>query len=287
MLLSMTGNSNMYSQQLHLDPMLKNTAFLYNYGKHLMGLVSLAQDEPWAYADPLPGFEYPETAVLDRYLKDVFRLLVYDFNRAATQEDADDLLCARTGYVCFHTGLLTKNYKDIFCLLERNRMPGGYQPYVLKGFGDNASVLIRSVDALPKHPLHNKPTIMAAFNPDMEIRIDADHILDTPENRMRIPEALRDFPNLALLLEAAVLQALKVVRHSPSIIVPQIFQGRLQYLLPISLYQPDKTDLVMTLSEANGFYLASTCITPCMAYGNARLCGKPTAPWLASVVQSL
>ena len=69
-----------------------------------------------------------------------------------------------------------------------------------------------------------------------------------------------------------------------SIAVPQVFQSRIQYLLPIHLTRMDKPDLAMALSVMDGYYVGHTCLTLEMAYQNARLLARPTAWWLTELV---
>lgn len=61
--------------------------------------------------------------------------------------------------------------------------------------------------------------------------------------------------------------------------------GKIQYLLPIYLTRSDKPDLAMTLTDMDGYYLGNTCLTLEMAYMNARVIARPTAPWLKELVK--
>mgnify|MGYP002238035518 CR=1 FL=1 len=69
------------------------------------------------------------------------------------------------------------------------------------------------------------------------------------------------------------------------LVAPQGYQNQLQFLLPICLTDMEKPNLAMTLAERNGYYLGSTCLTPEMAYLNARMIARPIAPWLTSLVK--
>ena len=98
-----------------------------------------------------------------------------------------------------------------------------------------------------------------------------------------------------------------------SLAVPQIFQSRVQYLLPIHLTNMERPDLAMALSIMEGYYIGHTCprrpseasagvsaacrangtpgaigahgVEPEMAYQNARLLARPTAGWLAELAE--
>ncbi|MDD4511032.1 MAG: DUF3825 domain-containing protein, partial [Oscillospiraceae bacterium] len=123
------------------------------------------------------------------------------------------------------------------------------------------------------------------YNPEWPIRVNIDHILGDPENMERIPEEVRSARNLPLLLETAVELARRKAVVEPSIVVPQGYQGRVQYLLPICLTDMDQPDIAMTLSIMDGYYLGNTCLTLEMAYLNARLLAKPVASWLTALIE--
>ena len=73
------------------------------------------------------------------------------------------------------------------------------------------------------------------YNPEWPIRVNVEHILGDAENLSRIPPEIREAQNLPLLLETAVELARRKAVVEPSIVVPQGYQGRVQYLLPICL----------------------------------------------------
>ena len=123
------------------------------------------------------------------------------------------------------------------------------------------------------------------FIPEWPIRVNVDHILGDEENLERIPSKIRKAKNLPLLLETAVELARRKSVIEPSIIVPQGYQNRLQYLLPVCLTNMVKPDLAMTLSVMDGYYLGNTCLTLEMAYLNARMIVHPIAKWLTDLVK--
>lgn len=125
----------------------------------------------------------------------------------------------------------------------------------------------------------------AVYDPEWEIRVNASHILEDEENAARLPESIRGAWNLPLLLETAVELARRKAMTDWSLAVPQIFQSRVQYLLPIHLTNMERPDLAMALSIMEGYYIGHTCLTLEMAYQNARLLARPTAGWLAELVE--
>jgi len=138
-------------------------------------------------------------------------------------------------------------------------------------------------------PLPNRPSYLTwdhtpGFYPEWEIRVNVSHILEDAENVARLPESLQGAWNLPLLLETAVELGRRMAAISPSLVVPQAFQGRIQYLMPIYLTNKDRPDLAMALSDLAGYYIGHTCLTLEMAYLNARLLARPTASWLTGLV---
>lgn len=226
-----------------------------------------------------------EYAVLERYLFSVFRNQVISYENAATLEEADQYFVMRSGYVCFNTGLLSRKFKNIYAFMERNRCDWATQDWVLKGFFDDSSPAIRIISSLPAKPYGHLYAEQNCYRPDWSIRVNVQHILESPENVARIPDETRAFRNLPLLLETSVEAARRTAVYMPSIAVPQRYQNKIQYLLPICLLDPDKPDLAMTITEMEDFYLGNTCLTLEMAYCNARQLARPTVPWLTALVE--
>ena len=80
--------------------------------------------------------------------------------------------------------------------------------------------------------------------------------------------------------DAAVELGRRQALAEPGIIAPQFYHGRMQFLMPLYLSGKSKADLAMALSIGDGYYIGETCLTPQMAYLNARLLARPTAGWL-------
>ena len=121
---------------------------------------------------------------------------------------------------------------------------------------------------------------MTYYDPEWEIRVNADHILGDAENVARLPESIRTAWNLPLLLETAVELARRKALTDWSLAVPQMFQGRVQYLLPIHLTNMERPDLAMALSILDGYYIGHTCLTLEMAYSERTIAG-PANGWVA------
>ena len=259
-------------------------AYVPKWKDQLLLLQEMALPEPWKFTSPAFERKNTNNHILEKYIMSIFRNQVMDYQNALSKEDADCYLCVRNGYICFHTGLLSTRFKAIYAFLEKNRMPGKCD-WFFRGFFEDASSGLRNVERLPEKPFPYFRQEQWGFCPNYEIRVNTDHILDDPENLSRIPESIRGFPNLYLLLETGVEMARRTAEFFPSMVVPQLFHGEIQYLLPISLTNPKTTDLAMTISRKEGYYVGSTCLTLEMAYNNARLLARPTAPWLTALVE--
>ena len=264
---------------------LFTAAYVPKWGEQLENLANLALIEPWSYKNPALPRKHASHIILEKYINGVFSAQAIAYHHAASQQESDVRFFIRPGYACFHTGLLTKRYKDIFGYLEKNRNDWADQAYVLRGFMDDSHPFLKKVDVLPLKPLSDVRAEEVGFRPYWPIRVNVGHILDDPANYERIPESIRSFPNLPLLLQTGVEIARKTAEFIPSMVVPQLYGGTIQYLLPICLTDPDKPDLAMTISRMEGYYVGNTCLTLEMAYSNARLLAVPTAPWLAELVE--
>ena len=143
---------------------------------------------------------------------------------------------------------------------------------------------MKYVQPLPERPAYLLPQSGINYFPAWDIRVNVAHILGDPENIARLPEEIQQAKNLPLLLETAVELGRRKAAFEPGIVVPQGYQGKVQFLLPICLTDMDHPDIAMTLTPMDGYYLGHTCLTLEMAYLNARLIGRPTAPWLTELV---
>ena len=156
--------------------------------------------------------------------------------------------------------------------------------WYFRGFFNDVAPDMKYVQPLPEKPMFLLPTSGMAYLPGWEIRVNVDHILCDPDNFARLPIEVRRTKNLTLLLETAVELARRKASFEPGIVVPQGYQGKVQFLLPLCLRDAEHPDLAMTLTPMDGYYLGHTCLTLEMAYLNARLIGKPVAPWLTELV---
>ncbi len=265
-------------------PFIFNYAYIPAWFEQLYNLSQLALPEPWKFKYPSYEMQNEQTPILEKYINQVFRKQSVEYNYAPKQQ-ADHIFYARNEFTCFHTGLYTKQYRGIYMCFGRNKRPGTTRKWYLKGFAADDSPLLKYVRPLPQAPTQWARQRANYYNPEWEIRIHADHILGDAENVARLPKKIQGATHLPLLLETAAELARRKARTDWNLAVPQLFLGRLQYLLPIHLLDMEKPDLAMALSIMDGYYIGHTCLTLEIGYLNARMFARPTTGWLARLVE--
>ena len=268
-------------------PDLFEFAYVPNWYDQLIALADLALPESWRFKEPSSSPKNMDTPILEKYVNYVFKKQVIDFNNFQYESDpeyADKIFYLRNEKACFHTGLYTKNYKSIYGCFTRNKRKDTLLDWYFRGFFNDVAPDMKYVQPLPEKPMFLLPTSGMAYLPGWEIRVNVDHILCDPDNFARLPIEVQRTKNLTLLLETAVELARRKASFEPGIVVPQGYQGKVQFLLPLCLLDTEHTDLAMTLTPMDEYYLGHTCLTLEMAYLNARLIGKPVAPWLTELV---
>ena len=259
-------------------------AYIPSWYEQLYELSQMAAPEPWRFRQPLYETQNTETPILERYINQVFRKQAVGYS-CAPEGQAGQIFYLNQEFACFHTGLNTKDYKSIYMCFSRNKRLDSLRKWCFKGFTTEDSPWFKQVPLLPLRPTYAMRQWMTYYDPEWEIRVNASHILEDEENAARLPESIRSAWNLPLLLETAVELARRKAMTDWSLAVPQIFQSRVQYLLPIHLTNMERPDLAMALSIMEGYYIGHTCLTLEMAYQNARLLARPTAGWLAELVE--
>lgn len=264
---------------------LFNFAYVPDWYGQLEELKDMALPESWQFKKNVYDTKNTDTPILERYIHIVFRKQSIDYNTAENQEMASTYFHIENECACFHTGLYTKQYKGIYAYFSRNKKQESMREWYLQGFCDELSPKLKYIEPLPKKPNYQMFRLGVNFNPEWSIRVNVEHILGDAENLERIPLKIRKAKNLPLLLETGVELARRKAIIEPGIIVPQGYQGKIQFLMPIYLTNMKKPDLAMTLSVMDGYYVGNTCLTLEMAYLNARTFSKPVAPWLTDLVK--
>ena len=266
-------------------PDLFSFAYIPDWFSQLDDLAEMALPEPWRFLHPSYKTQNTDTPILERYINQVFKTQAVEYNYAQSPSEAERYFHIRNEYSCVHTGLFNKQYRGIFMCFSRNKRKDTLKQWYFKGFADEGSSWLKYVQPLPTRPVFPAQQHATYFEPEWEIRVNAEHILSDAENVERLPVGIRDAWNLPLLLETAVELARRKTLVDHSIAAIQAFQGRVQYLLPIHLTTMARPDLAMVLSVMEGYYIGHTCLTLEMAYQNARMLARPTAAWLRDLVE--
>ena len=271
------------------DKMIPTDLFEFAYVPDWYGqldeLAEMILPESWRFKKTTSETKNIDTPILERYINSIFRKQSIDYNTSPDTLSAQGFFHIENERACFHTGLYNHRYKAIYGCFERNKKQDTTFKWYFHVFFDEISPRMKYIGTLPERPSYSMIQNGINFNPEWPIRVNVDHILGDEENLERIPSKIRKAKNLPLLLETAVELARRKSVIEPSIIVPQGYQNRLQYLLPVCLTNMVKPDLAMTLSVMDGYYLGNTCLTLEMAYLNARMIARPTAGWLIDLVK--
>ena len=212
------------------------------------------------------------------------------------------------------TGLLTRDSEFIYGTFVRSRQPNFRGEYHNKWIflTDDHNEPVWTVSPIanlkPRKYTHFSLFEDLVYNPEIQLSINAGHMLDPGPSHNRIQEVL---PRLDSETDAAYHKRLReklkeAVEHMKTrvqvnyrTVVPQIYNNDLQLLVPLSFDGGDSTPLVIpvTKRESNNpectdtnepaywEYKGDTVLTTAMAYNNARLLCKVESEWLHSDVQ--
>ena len=247
-------------------------AYAKNFDAQIESLNQLARPERWNYMSDSSPYPYP---ILRNYI-------FYTFKRLYALQSNDNInyICFSEKDCCFNTGLFTPNFEQIYALFISS-YPGNDRDWFLKGFFKESSFELQHIRSLPQRAKYFDDISNLIYDTDLDLRINIDHILDDDRNKARIPEQYRYLPNLPMLFKGAALQyAIVRIMENYKAAVPQIFNNRIQFLLPISLGDPQVVDLSLAVEKVGSIYTGRTCLTLDMAYNNARQIAKPESDWL-------
>jgi len=243
-------------------------------------LENLAIKENWNFRVVDVNRKNRKNPILENYIFHTFRRLAFERNSIKDENLRNLKIYIDDEKACFNTGLFTKNYKYIYAFLVKNQKEDTNLKWVLKGFYDDSSPNLSDISTLPVRAEYFSDISDLIYNTKLELRVNTSHILDNPNNKQRIPENVRDLPNLPMLFDGAIQLAKKKIECNYKVAVPQYYQDKIQFLIPISLVDMEKVDLALAVSKQNGYYTGSTCLTMDMAYNNARLIARPDSEWL-------
>ena len=246
---------------------------VYFEESHIIELQQLARPERWENRHSNLSFKFP---ILRNYLNQTLKRLVTLHH----EDNKGNFIYNHNSFLCFNTGLYTKNYEEIYGIMRRND-PKYRQKYRLDGFFQPSSPQLREVRMLPSRAYYFNDISEIYYNTKYDLRINIDHILDDETNKERIPEEYREDKMLAFRFKDMAIKYAKLrIEENYKTAVPQFYGGRVQFLIPISLGDPDVVDLALVVNREKSIYTGRTCLTLDMAYNNARLIAKPESDWL-------
>lgn len=251
-------------------PPLFEFAYCPDFQTKLMYLSEIAEKENWRYDNPKATEEQKELAVLYSYIHQTF-----------TKWYNDGKIVEQNGHAVINTGLLTTNSEDIYMLFAKNSKAGtNLCPYLFLTFKKRSSRDIPStlIKTLPE-PIdffENQPQD-SYFDTRLELILNVDHIYD--DNYHRLPLGLQalDRDSAIMLLNGAKDKIIKKIKRNNRIAVPQFYNGRLQFLIPLEMLGQV---VPIAVEKCDNQYRANTVLTLDMAYCNARLIMKPESNWL-------
>lgn len=253
---------------------IRNFCYLPEYTTKIEELISQARNERWDYQCDLQDTPHK---ILVNYIDHTFKRL-YQLQR----NKGGNYLNLSQEWCCFNTGLFTENFEPIYALMEPNNKNQPYHcKWKLKGFYKESSRELRGIANLPQRAEYFDSVKDLIYDTRYELRVNIDHILEDERNKERIPSVYRNVPNLPMLFRGAALEYAKVrIMENYKAAVPQYFHRKIQFLIPISLGDPQIVDLSLAVGKEGDIYTGHTCLTLDMAYNNARLIAKPESDWL-------
>ena len=248
-------------------PVLRRFAHIANFNEKLKYLDSIAEDENWDYKDG----------------KDVhpilFQYILHTFNRICLEDKVS--FFSKDQIAIFNTGLLTKNGEDIFACFKRTTTAPSGQQWYLDSFYKESDREIVGYKPLPQVVDYYKQidddVVESYFDASCDIVINSDHILD--DRHFRMPYLFRTFDSQTqqYIFNGAFAKLKKKLARNPRLAVPQIYNGKMTYLLPLDICGET---VALAIEKIDGVYRANTVLTLEMAYTNARLLATPDSNWL-------
>jgi len=230
-------------------------------------LASTAEKEPW-------GFYKDDISILKTY---IFKT----FERCSKE---GKILCSPSvSCCCVNTGLLTDKGKDIVMFFEPNMSDSILaKDWYFRGFiSIQDREFVDTFDKIPELASYTDNPEDFFFNPEYEIEVNIDHILD--DNWERIKSAFDQPKEVAeLILIGALDKAKKKAKRNMRLVLPQYYNEEIGFLLPIEIPKNGGKEVMVFALEKTPFkkYRASTMFDLKTAYAKARLLMKIENNWL-------
>lgn len=246
-------------------------------------LASLAEPEPWE----IKGATYPNDIL--------FYYITKQFARCNQQ---GLIVPSLDGDYCVsNTGLMTPYTEDIYCLFQKNRSFGAPSKsgkpistkWMFIGFFNRSAREITSID-FPKEPdlpvFWEEPSEVF-FDSSLPIRANLNHIIDDHWSREEkvFPDGLVRFGKgmVATVFKEALQTSIKRAKRNMFLVVPQFYDGKYMFLMPVVLPVPDPqghATIALALEKQGNEYRGNTIFDLGAAYKKARLVNRPESNWL-------
>ncbi|MCI1960003.1 MAG: DUF3825 domain-containing protein [Clostridia bacterium] len=238
----------------------------------LLYLDKMAQDEKWDYHGN------NEKRILYNYL-------CYTYDRIKQEnkiEISDD-----NKYMCFNTGLLTKNGADIYAYFIENinNKAKQNQKWFLYGFKQRTDKEMRVFKKYPEIADYFTKPEDFIYDRSKELNVDYDHIVDDNYDRF-VEIGLTDKYMIQGLLTNAVKRIIEKVKRNYKLAIPQFYtdkntgESKIQLLLPLFMQSKDIADLALVVDKGDYSYTGKTILAIEWAYVNSRRIVKPDVDWL-------
>ena len=240
---------------------------------HLSWLAQLAEPENWTSKNN-NGHPYD---ILFYYVIKTFEIVM-------KQEKVN--YSSENDFAVFNTGLMTDNGEEIYGCFVLNQKPDEQKWYLKGFFKESDRFLCKYIFDKPQVAKYDKNISEFHFNSDAEIELNADHIFDDHwDNETRYPEIIKSLgkPLAIATIKSAFEVTKKKIRRNPRLAVPQYYDGKIMFLLPIVIATTEQIKTTMALAVEkmqNGTYRANTIFDLAAAYKKARLITKPESNWL-------
>ena len=194
-------------------------AYFNKYDVAIKCLADLAEEEQWDFSNT------EKYSILKNYLEYTFRKLKEEHKIAHTKDNK---------YAVFNTGLITKHLQSIYALFEENKIPGK-SPFFFRAFVKESDTQLMKYfpsKNLPKVANYFKSPEDLIYNPELDLVINIDHIIERKE---RFPPHLKQDDDLRRSLKGAIDDVKKKIRTNYKLAIPQYHKGKIQLLLPLHL----------------------------------------------------
>ena len=261
-------------------------AYVPNWQDNLNELENMAIPEKWYYNN-LVNHINNKNPILHQYLNHTYCRLEKE-RENAEESKKQSIIYIDDNIFCFNTGLYTKEYQEIFAVFIKNRN-SNRQEWFFRKFAKSTDSEIEFIYPKPRRAKYFYDIHELVYDYELHLDPNLEHILSDEANKERIPESVSNLSLLSQLsiFEGAIVLAKKKIAANYKVAVPQYYNGKIQFLLPLTvdLADPNKVDLVLAVEKiksntGNFYYKGYTALTMDMAYNNARLLARIDSDWL-------